>query len=43
MIPIIDDNRPVLFAESNRSFWLVVRRLLAYLLHEIDRWYCDTL
>jgi hypothetical protein len=33
------NNRPIIFEESNREIWSVIRRLLIYILHELDKWY----
>jgi hypothetical protein len=37
MIP--NPKRPIFFDDSNREFWMIIRRLLIYILHELDKWY----
>lgn len=34
-----NDERPPIFDERNRSWWLLVRRALLMVVREIERWY----
>jgi len=34
-----ESSRPPIFDERNRPVWDAVRRLMIYILRELDRWY----